>query len=158
MQPEIATWVEDVALFWEAQGLPRIAGRILGWLMICEPPHRTPAQLAEELGASKSSISTMTRLLEASGTIERVAVPGERASYFALTPEGLERKFTVRVAAMTGFVALADAGLALAPGATARLEVVRAMYAFIEREMPALLERWQAERAQLVSGKGGGWS
>ena len=30
-------YVEEVALYFEAQGLPRMIGRILGWLLICEP-------------------------------------------------------------------------------------------------------------------------
>jgi DNA-binding transcriptional regulator GbsR (MarR family) len=150
VEEPLAQFVEDVALFWEAQGLPRIAGRILGWLLVCDPPHRSSTQLAEELGASKGSVSAMTRLLRASGTIEVVPLPGERATYFQLTPAGLERKFEARIKAMIEFRVLADRGLELLADTPEtqqeRLREVAALYAFLERELPLLLERWREER------------
>jgi len=150
VEAELARYIEDVALFWERQGLPRIAGRIVGLLMVCDPPHRSAGQLAEELGASKASVSNMTRLLLTGGSIEAVAVPGDRATYYALTPDSLERKLERRVAAMVSFHALAQRGLDLLDGApperSARLRRVASLYAFMERELPALLERWRQEQ------------
>jgi DNA-binding transcriptional regulator GbsR (MarR family) len=150
MDDELARFVEEAALFWEEQGLPRIAGRILAWLLVCDPPYRSARQLTEELGASKASISTMTRLLQASGTIEVVAIPGERATHFRLTPHTLGRKLERRLQAMVSFLPLARRGLELLadepPERRERLEEVASMYAFLARELPALLERWRAER------------
>ena len=147
---DTAPWIETVALFWERQGLPRIAGRIVGLLLVCDPPHRSSKQLVEELGASKGSVSAMTRLLLQSGTIEPVAVPGDRATYYQLSPGSVERKLEARLAAMVGFRALAEAGLELLddapPERRARLEAVASLYSFLERELPLLLERWRAER------------
>lgn len=143
-------YVEEVALFWEAHGLPRIAGRILGLLLVCDPPHRSAKELAAELGASKGSVSAMTRLLLQSGTIEVVPVPGERATYYRLSPDSLERKLERRLIEMVAFRELADKGLELLADAPAahrdRLETVRSLYAFLERELPALLDRWREER------------
>lgn len=150
MDEALAHYVEDVALHWERQGLPRIAGRIVGWLMVCDPPRRTARQLAEDLGASKASISTMTRLLLEAGTLEVVAVPGERATWYALTPDSVERKLEARLDGMVSFAGLARRGLALLedepPERSDRLRRVAAMYAFLERELPLLLERWREER------------
>ena len=42
-------FVEEVGLLFEHAGLPRMAGRILGWLLICDPPHQSPGELAEVL-------------------------------------------------------------------------------------------------------------
>lgn len=149
MEAELAQYVEDVALFWEQQGLPRIAGRIMGLLLVCDPPWRSASQLADELGASKGSISTMTRLLLASGSIETRALPGDRATYFQLASQGIEHKLERRFASMVAFRALADRGLDLlvdAPEARReRLERVAHLYRFLERELPALLDRWRAE-------------
>lgn len=143
-------YVEDVALFLEQQGLPRIAGRIVGLLLICDPPHRTAAQMAEELGASKGSISTMTRLLLEAGTIEKVAIPGERATHYVLSEHSLEHKLERQVQRMMGFLPLAERGLKLLEKAPEnrkrRLRAVRAMYAFMQREVPGLLRRWREER------------
>jgi len=147
--PDLRDYIEEVALFWEAHGMPRIAGRILGLFLVCDPPHRSAKQLAATLGASKGSISAMVRLLHASGTLEVVPIPGERATYYQLSPGSLERKFEKRLLEMVAFRALAERGLELLEGEPAgrreRLEKVRSLYAFLERELPDLLERWRSE-------------
>ena len=51
------------AFYFEQIGYPRMAGPILGWLLICDPPVQSTGELADVLGASKESLSTMTRLL-----------------------------------------------------------------------------------------------
>ncbi|HEX7974611.1 MAG TPA: MarR family transcriptional regulator, partial [Anaerolineales bacterium] len=75
-------FVEEVALVFEEIGIARMAGRILGWLLISNPPHQSADELAEALQASKGSISTMTRLLIQADLIERIGLPGERRDYF----------------------------------------------------------------------------
>lgn len=60
-----------------AMGWPPMAGRAAGVLMLSERP-LTMAQLQEELDASKGSVSEMTRLLIANGTVERFKEPGSR--------------------------------------------------------------------------------
>ncbi len=150
MDDEVARYVEDVALFWENHGMPRIAGRILGLLLVCDPPYRSAGELAEELGVSKGSVSSMTRLLLASESLGTVAFPGDRATYFRLTPDSLDRKLERRLTMMIGFQALADRGVALLEGEpaerSARVRRVASLYAFLGREVPLLLERWREER------------
>ena len=79
-------FTEDFGLFFEHLGVPRMAGRILAWLLICDPPEQTMQDLVDALGASKSSISTMTRLLMNFGLIERLSLPGERARLLPRAP------------------------------------------------------------------------
>ena len=150
MEEELAHYVEEVALHWEQYGLPRIAGRILGLLMVCDPPHRSATQLARELGVSKGSISAMTRLLLAAGSIEATAVPGDRATYYRVVVDGFEQRFERKVAFMVGFRDIAERGIALLadapPERSQKLRELAAMYAFLERELPALFERWRRER------------
>ncbi len=75
-----------LALFFEEMGFPRMAGRILGWLLICDPPEQSAGQLAGVLQASKGSLSTMTRLLIQMGLVERVGLPGSAAIISASSP------------------------------------------------------------------------
>jgi DNA-binding MarR family transcriptional regulator len=151
---ELAPYVEDVAIFFEETGLPRIAGRILGLLMVCDPPHRSAAELVDELGVSKGSVSTMTRMLLLSGLVERVGVPGERATYFALKDDGFEKRFELLMHTVVGFRPLAERGLELLADAdverTHRLRSLRALYGFLEREMPAMIDKWRRERERLI--------
>jgi hypothetical protein len=56
---ELLGWVERIAAYVAAQdGVPLIAGRILGWLMICDPPEQSAAERAEAIGASRASLTT----------------------------------------------------------------------------------------------------
>lgn len=78
--------MERLGLVAQADGLPRIAGRIMGLLVIHGGPFSF-AELAERLKVSRGSISTNSRLLENLGVIERVTRPGERQDYFRIRPE-----------------------------------------------------------------------
>lgn len=145
-------YVEDFGLYWEQLGLLRITGRILAWLLICDPPQQTMNDLTEALQASKSSISTGTRMLIQFGCIERISVPGERRDYYQLLPHMWSRVLAEKQNQFTNFLQLAERGLALIKekevSRRERLEEMYALYAFMDREYPALLARWQAERQQ----------
>ena len=162
-QAEEQHFAEDVGIFFEREGMPRMAGRVLGWLMICHPPYQSPAELAEALLASKGSISTMTRLLIRVGLIERFVIPGERHDHFRIKPGAWGHMMEQGVNQIKVARQLAERGLELTKGKNLLtrqwLEEMQDMYAFFEREFPVLVERWEQERekrrAQLVQ-KGGG--
>jgi len=154
---DVFHFIEDVALFFEGAGLPRIAGRILGLLIVCEPPHRTPAQLTRELGVSKASVSQMTRFLVQVGLLERFAIRGERASYFRIRDDGFEALMAQEIATLTAFGPIAERGLdMLGSGQRAdRLRKLRAFFRFFEEAMPELLERWRRERDARIAAESG---
>jgi DNA-binding transcriptional regulator GbsR (MarR family) len=144
-------FVEEVGIVFEQTGLPRMAGRIFGWLLVADPPHQCMDELAEALMASKGSISTITRHLIQISLIERLSLPGIRHDYFrihnnawrCMVGRGLEDEIKM-------FRQLAEHGMELLPDkaslARHRLEEMHAWYTFLEREFPALLERWEQER------------
>jgi len=149
-QLEEKRFVEEVGMVFEQTGLPRMAGRILGWLIISDPPHQSTDQLTQALMASRGSISTMTRLLIQIGLIERLSLPGVRHDYFLLRSDASQRMIRrgledeikmVRQFAERGLELLADKTTVT----RTRLEDMRDVYAFLEREFPALLERWEEE-------------
>lgn len=150
-------FVEDVGLSFEMVGLPRMAGRIFGWLLISNPPHQSPRELATVLQASKGSISTMTRLLLQISLIERISLPGQRRDYFRIKPHAWTELTRQRMTQITLFRQLAERGLEMLqekdPQLRQRLEEMRDMHAFLEQELPMLLERWEQRRsAQLEEG------
>ncbi len=114
-------YVESFGLYWEQAGLPRMAGRILSWLLICDPPHQTMHQLTEALQASKSSISTGTRMLIHMGIIERLSIPGQRRDHYRVVPDSwshiMEEKAKKQ---FTELRRLSERGLALLEGASPR--------------------------------------
>ena len=64
-----------------------MTGRVLGWLLVCDPPEQSAAQLAEALDASKGAISGATAALVRMRLVERLRIRGERADRFRMRPE-----------------------------------------------------------------------
>jgi DNA-binding transcriptional regulator GbsR (MarR family) len=133
-----------------------MTGRILGWLMIVNQPHQSTSQLVEALSATKSSVSSATNLLIRVGFLERVSLPGERVNYFRLRPAGWQHMMNQRVAQISMFRRTLEHGMKLLEGKDQAnrewLEEMLNMYTFLERELPAWLERWQEERQASKSG------
>ena len=138
-------FVEDISLYFEQMGLPRMAGRVLGVLLICDPPAQSLADLGELLQASKSSISTNTRLLTEMGLIERAASPVPRQVYFQFKPGGWLVFIRQRLKLWASLHQIAEQGLELLqerdPALRERLQEAHDMFSMIEEELPALLER-----------------
>ena len=84
-QETIDRFIEQKGMEYQAEGLPRIAGRLIGLMLIEDGPFGFN-HLAVRLKVSRGSISTNTRLLENLGLIDRVSKPGERGDYFQLSP------------------------------------------------------------------------
>lgn len=142
-------YVEEVALYFERAGLQRMAGRIIGWLLVCDPPEQTMTQITEGLQASKSTISVALRMLVGVYLVEQITPPGERRDYYRLSPDAWNRSFRARMHQVTELRDLAARGLAVMddvqPAQRERLEVMRDMNDFMAREFPRLLDQWEAE-------------
>jgi DNA-binding transcriptional regulator GbsR (MarR family) len=74
-------FIERIGRFFEAEGAPRTAGRILG-LMLLTPAELTLDEIAEALQVSKASISTNARRMEMVGVLERYSHPGDRRDFY----------------------------------------------------------------------------
>jgi DNA-binding transcriptional regulator GbsR (MarR family) len=152
-------YIEEYGVCLETSGLPRMAGRIVGLLLICTPPHQAADQISRILDASKGTVSTMTRLLVQLGLIERVGLPGERRDYFRLRQDLWEQMLALQLAEMTQMRELAERGLALlaSGGAPApeqeRLREMYEMHAFFERELPELLARYKNEKVERIESR-----
>jgi DNA-binding MarR family transcriptional regulator len=150
--PALRAWVEEVAMFFEQDGLPRMAGRIVGWLLVCDPPQQTMGALARALAGSKASMSTMTRLLVQAGLIQRVRPPGARSDHFVVPPGHWVELWRSRMRMLSAARVLLGRGLALLAGRPARdrarLEELHQEYVWMEREIPRLLARWERERSR----------
>lgn len=81
----ISAFIERMGLSAQGDGLPRIAGRILGYFIVHGGPTSLSA-LARELQVSRASISTNARMLRDLGVLEATAMPGDRQDYYQLAP------------------------------------------------------------------------
>ena len=138
-------FIEDIGLYFEQMGLPRMAGRILGALLISDPPAQSITDLVERLNASKSSISIMARLLVERGLIERVASPIPRRDYYHFKPGGWKIYMHQWLGLMSGLHQITERGLALMSDKPEelkqRLQEAHDLFSSLEQEFPAILKK-----------------
>jgi DNA-binding transcriptional regulator GbsR (MarR family) len=150
MTPAEEQLVESMARMLAAGGLPLAASRMWAYLLVCEPPEQTAADLAEILHASRGSISGSARLLETAGLIRRSSRKGDRREYFSVPPGSITQVLNARLPVTTAWRQLAEHGLEVlkdrSPASRARLQEVRDVYAFMEQELPAMLDRFLEQR------------
>lgn len=140
-------YAEEFGLAFEQFGLTRMSGRIMGWLLVCEPPHQSPQDLQEALQASKGSISTNTRMLERFKFVERTSMPGDRRTYFRIRPNAWSEIMNIEMVALTQFLQMTQSGLDQMADAALekrqRLLDMQEFFAFIQKEFSVVLEHWQ---------------
>ncbi|HLZ69011.1 MAG TPA: MarR family transcriptional regulator [Dehalococcoidia bacterium] len=146
----LGRFVERVGLYFEEFGLPRIAGRLFGLLLVADEP-LSLEQAATMLHVSRASVSTNARLVVRSGLVERVSLPGDRRDYYVFGDRSWEAFIETDMKAAVTLREFADDALAgLGPAeapAKARLEAVAGFFDFYNAELTAILEHWRARAA-----------
>jgi MarR family len=142
-------FAEDFGVVGERVGMPRMTARLLGWMLICDPPRQSMTDLVHALGVSRASVSISTRLLQATGLLRRVGEPGSRGHHFELDPAFFAGQ--MNAANPFGMLrAILDEGVGIAGGEldprAARLREARDFYAFVEHAIPDAIERYRAQR------------
>jgi len=123
---QVLDWVERVSMFCtEVYGVPPIAGRILGWLMICDPPEQSAGQIAEAIGASRASLVTNMRMLTGAKFVRRLTRPRGRTSYYRVDDDAWERVVRQRLETLVSFREIAADGIDLAGRGSAGAERLR---------------------------------
>jgi DNA-binding transcriptional regulator GbsR (MarR family) len=152
MTDQEAELVEQMGQMLAASGLPRVAGRIWAYLLICEPPQQSAADLAESLHASRGAISGGVRILETAGLVRRTSRRGDRKEYFHVPPGSIVSVLNARLPVTTAWRRMAEHGLELladrTPEQRARMQELRDVYAFMEQELPSMLERFLEQRKE----------
>jgi DNA-binding transcriptional regulator GbsR (MarR family) len=153
---ELGSFADDIGLFYEELGYPRVWGRVLGWLLICQPNTQSAEDLAAALHASKGSISMTTQALVRAGMVERQTLRGDRRTYYRIRPGAWTTVFEEQTRMATKMRELAERGLELLNDEPAerrqRVEELHDLTAFYEQESPAILARWH-KHAQHTAGK-----
>ena len=84
---EIKKQVERIGIVCDKDGFPPLAGRLLGFLMLAEPPYKSFDEIVEFLQASKSAVSNTLKFLETQGMVDYTTFPGDRKRYFRMSVE-----------------------------------------------------------------------
>jgi DNA-binding transcriptional regulator GbsR (MarR family) len=149
MDEAVQQFVERMALICEKEGMPRIAGRIFGYLLATDQTFSLD-ELAERLQASKASASTNARMLEQFGMIQRVSVLGDRRDFYRVQDDPWEQMLRVAQGRWRDMVhVFGEAAQRLPePAGRARAEQAREFHTLLIRECDALFERWHEMRAR----------
>jgi hypothetical protein len=149
-QIEEKHFIEDIGLFFEQMGMPRIAGRMIGYLLVADPEAQSVNDITEALKASKSSISVMARLLVDNGLIERVASPVPRRDYYRFKPGGWILYLRHWMGLMSELHNITERGLVLLNDKPeplrGRLLEAHDLFSLMEERIPALLKTLEQER------------
>ena len=147
-------FIEDSGDVMDEHGLPRMAGRVIGALMICTPPYLSHEELAEQLQASKGSISMSTQLLVRLSFVERISLPGHRRHYYRLRENLWNELLSTRTEHILQHLKLVEDGLALLKDepveAKIRLIELKVFSDFVLEALPEMADRWERRRPELM--------
>lgn len=159
MHGSVQNFVERMGLMMEVEGLPRIAGRIFGFLLVHEGAFSLD-ELAERLRVSKASVSTNARMLEQLGVLERTSTPGDRRDFYRMGPDAWERMLRAAQERWEDLrQALTEAAAALPDEMeVGRNRLIRAeqFHLLMIDEVDRLLERWDRRNEAPSPGASGG--
>jgi DNA-binding transcriptional regulator GbsR (MarR family) len=146
----LLTYADHAGRFYARQyGIPPMAGRLLGYLTVCEPEHQSINELADALMASRSAIVGAVQVLENVHIVKRTRIAGKRSDSISVDVTSFEGKGFDAVVYQEQ-AALFREGLALLKGATAerqaRLEELVHFAEFLAKRMPALQKEWYEQR------------
>jgi len=142
LTPPQVGYIERVGRWWDSIYGSKMAGRILGLLMICDPPHLSAQEMVETLGASTGSISTQTRLLVSLNLVETTSFLGDRTNYFQLRPNVWVQMMWAEQARILGMRELATNVEGVLPEQRPeRLTELALMTEFLVEEWPKMMSR-----------------
>ncbi|TDD19400.1 GbsR/MarR family transcriptional regulator [Nonomuraea diastatica] len=131
-QEPLLEWVERVAMYLARDGVPPIAGRVLGWLMICDSPEQSAGQISTAIGASRASLTSNLRLLTSMGFLTWRTRPGDRTLYYRMAENAWAVVVQRQIASVTSFLDITRDGVDLAGQDEERVARVRQAHAAFE--------------------------
>lgn len=144
--------IEESGLLFERFGTTRMAGRIFGYLLICDEDAVSFDQIRETLQASKGSISTNVKQLLQTGLIEQTTFPGDRKTYYRASKISIGDITGNRLELMEKFVELFIQARGLKnreDDLSEWLEETAIFYKWMEMKMEELIDEWDSNKEQI---------
>jgi len=149
-------FIERMGLVAEEQGIPRIGGRMLGYLLL-QKEQKSLEQIAEDLQVSKASVSLNARCLERLGVVEKVSSPGDRRDYYRIVERPWERIYAAAQEQIQRTHDVLELGVRLLGEeeevGRRRVQEWQWFYAFMLDDFRSKLQRWLEYRSRLESGE-----
>lgn len=142
---------DHMARFYAKQyGFSPVAGRVLGYLIVCEPMEQSIAQIADTLLTSRSAVTGAVKMLETTHVVVRTRPAGSRFDLVSIQTDIWEHGFDP--AEYRELARLAREGLALlefaSPERRRPVEDMVSLSDFLAERVPALYDEWRASREE----------
>ena len=139
-------FVEDVARLLIPWGVPPVAARLYGYLLLCPRPVSLD-QITEDIEISKSSASVAARLLESYTLARRHSEPGTKRALYAVADnyEAMIRQQNQLLDALAGQLN-AGSGIVASKEVNARLGEMAEFYRVMRGAMEDAMSRWKRGR------------
>jgi DNA-binding transcriptional regulator GbsR (MarR family) len=146
---DVAEAAERMALVLAQGGLQKATARVMAAFLFAEADSVTAPELSEQLGISSGAVSGAIKMLSTVGLIERVPVPGSRREHYRLRDDAWATLMSAQNGIIQAMFQAAEDGIEAAgenTHAAGRLAEMRDFYTYMFRELPALIDRWRAQR------------
>jgi DNA-binding transcriptional regulator GbsR (MarR family) len=139
-------FIEDVARLLVPWGVPPVAARLYGYLLLSPRPVSLD-QITEDLGISKSSASVAARLLESYTLARRHREPGTKRALYAVADdyEAMIRQQNQLLDALAEQLN-AGGGVVASKEVNARLAQMAEFYRVMRGAMDDAMRRWKRRR------------
>jgi DNA-binding transcriptional regulator GbsR (MarR family) len=145
----VSRFVEHFAAQLVEAGVPRMPARVFAALLASDSGTLTSAQLGEQLKISPAAVSGAVRYLAQVHLVSREREPGSRRERYRVHSDQWYEALTSREAVIKRWEdALREGVSSLGADTPAgrRLAETLDFFAFIERDVAAMMERWRAYR------------
>lgn len=140
-------FVERMAMIFDGMGLTPLSGRVLGWLLVCEPPEQSAEELAKATGGSKGGISMTTRMLEQMRLIHRVKPRGSRKTYWMVRSGAWSDMMKARGRMLDEWLRIAELGVEAMQdkpeNLKQRVREMRDFYTYFQDRLKNMLAEWR---------------
>jgi DNA-binding transcriptional regulator GbsR (MarR family) len=145
----VRRYVENMGLVLSELGMQRMAARVFAAIMVTDEGRLTASELAEELSVSPAAVSGAVRYLEQVGLLLKEREPGERRDHYRLFDDLWYSTFLKRDRHLAVWRDTATEGIAALGAETRagkRVAEMQDFLTYLTKEIPALYERWHADR------------
>lgn len=147
-----AEFIERFASVLTESGFPRMPARVFASLLATDSGRLTAAQLADLLHVSPAAISGAVSYLVQVNLASREAEPGSRREHYRVHSETWYEAIANKDQVLDRCERSLREGIEVVgreTAAGARIAETLAFFEFIQTELPAMLERWRARKAEL---------
>ncbi|MFN3530136.1 MAG: GbsR/MarR family transcriptional regulator [Bacteroidia bacterium] len=152
LSPEKQAYLQEFGLFFEKLGPGRIAGLILGYLLVSDRAEVSFNELVAGLDASKASVHNQLKMLEQMGFVKSLRFTGDRKTYYRIGARDMGEMTVKRMGMTVVFVSLMRKGLELKENqhddAANFLRDTAGFYEWLHGRMQELLAEWEQIRDQ----------